>query len=160
LPLPRAGDAVGGPEFDAALADWRPTAVTPHHEMAAGRLLVEGDLNIPARALVRFDLVVWGRLSIGEGACLEGSAKGHREVQIARGARIDGSVVGQSDVTLEDGVTVDGPVIAEDRLKMGARCVIGTVDEPSTVRAGAISVRSSSVIHGTAWASSPGEVTA
>jgi hypothetical protein len=120
----------------------------------------EADPTPPAPPRAPFDLVVCARHPTGAAACPAGSATGHREVQIARGARIDGSVVGQSDVTLEDGVTVDGPVIAEDRLKMGARCVIGTVDEPSTVRAGAISVRSSSVIHGTAWASSPGEVTA
>jgi hypothetical protein len=159
-PLPRAGDVVGAAPADVPLIDWEPAGLGAHHELAAGRLLVEGDLDIPARARVRCDLVVWGRLTIGAGARLEGSAKGHRAMRLARDARVDGSIVGRDDVTLEDGVVVDGPVIAEERLTIGARCTIGTAAEPSTVRAGAITVRAGSVIHGTAWASGQGLVRA
>jgi len=159
-PLPRAGDVAGAGAGDAPLTPWRPAGLAPHHEMAAGRLLVEGDLDVPARAHVHCDLVVWGRLTIGDGARLEGSAKGHRAVRIGRGARIDGSVVGQEDVVLEDGARVDGPVIAEERLTLGARCTVGTPEAPSTVRAGSITARAGSVVHGTAWASGRGEVTA
>lgn len=158
-PLPRAGDVADASPGEP-LSEWTPAGIGPHHELAAGRLLVEGDLEVPPRVRVAFDLVVWGRLTIGAGARLEGSAKSHGALRAARGARVDGSLVGQSDMALEDGVRVDGPVIAEERLTVGARCTIGTSDAPSTVRAGEIAVRAGSVIHGTAWASGRGEVTA
>lgn len=158
--LPRAGDVVGVPSPGGALADWRPGGAAAPHELAAGRLLVDGDLEIPPRARVSCDLVVRGRLTIGAEARLEGSAKAHGAARLCSGVRVSGSVVGQGDVVLEDNVVVDGPVIAEERLTIGARCTIGTADEPSTVRAGAITVRGGSVVHGTAWASGRGEVTA
>ena len=158
--LPRAGDVVGAPSFDVPLTGWRPETVPAPHELAAGRLLVDGDLEIPPRSRVGCDLVVRGRLTLGAGVRLEGSAKGHGAVRLAPGVRVSGSVIGQGDVVLEDNVTVDGPVIAEERLTIGARCTIGTAAEPSTVRAGAITVRGGSVVHGTAWASGRGEVSA
>jgi len=159
-PLPRAGDVAGGAIPEASTTPWSPAGIGPRHELAAGRLLVEGDLEIPARARVRWDLVVWGRLTLGAGARLEGSAKAHRAVRLGRGVRVDGSLIGRGDVVFEDDVRVDGPVIAEERLTIGARCVIGTAEQPSTVRAGAIEVRAGSVVHGTAWSSGRGEVTA
>ncbi len=156
--LPRAGAVHGAPAVDVAA--WRPHGLPAHHEFAAGRLLVEGDLEIPAGARVTCDLVVWGRLTFGAGARLEGSAKSHGDMRLGAGVHVDGSVIGQRDVTIEDGAAVDGPVIAEGRLTIGTRCVVGAADEPSTVRAGSIAVRVGSVIHGTAWASGHGEVLA
>lgn len=158
--LPRAGDVIGAPAPGRPLAEWRPEDAPGPREYAAGRLLVDGDLEIPPNVRIAFDLVVRGRLTIGAGARLEGSAKAHRALRLASGVRVNGSVVGQDDVVLEDNVVVDGPVIAEERLTIGARCTIGTAAEPSTVRAGSIAVRGGSVVHGTAWASGRGEVTA
>lgn len=143
---------------DAATPEWRPDAVRAHHEFAAGRLLVEGDLDVPAGARVRCDLVVWGELSVGRGARIEGSMKSHRTMTLGAGVHVDGSAVSRADLVLEDRAGVDGPVIAEERLRIGAGCVIGAADEPSTVRAGSITVRSGTVIHGTVWASGRGEV--
>jgi hypothetical protein len=146
------------PGSNAEGPEWHPDGLRPHHEFAAGRLLVEGDLEIPAGARVGFDLVVWGALTLGAGARVEGSVKSHRTLTLAGGAHVDGSAVSRDDIVLEDRSRVDGPVIAEERLVIGAGCVIGAADEPSTVRAGSIRVRAGTVIHGTVWASGRGEV--
>jgi hypothetical protein len=148
------------PAANVPLPAWQPRGLKPRHELAAGRMLVEGDLDVPARVRVTFDLVVWGRLTIGEGAHLEASAKSHQIMTLGPHVRVDGSLVGWTHVSLGEANLVTGPVIAEDRLRIGPGCVVGHADRPTTVRAGDIEVRSGSVVHGTVWASRKGEVRA
>lgn len=132
--------------------------LNPKVTIAGRRWLFKGDLVIPKECLIDADIVVTGKLDIGKNVRIKGSVKSHKSMQIGEQTRIDGSVVSHQGLMLSPGVQVQGPVVSEADVTLGSRCVVGTVEHPTTVTAETIRVSDGVLAHGTVWARRDGEV--
>jgi cytoskeletal protein CcmA (bactofilin family) len=137
------------------------TVVITHQELenvtctAGERVLVEGDLEIPAGRCFHGDLVVKGTLRFGAGAHLVGSAKADH-LHMGRGARVDGALVAREELRLEEGVSVHGPALCEGDFHIAARCEVGSLEHPSTLRARRLTIDAPCRLHGSVWAQEEG----
>ena len=132
-----------------ALPDEGVRAVGDHYR-------VEGDLTIPAGALLRGDLVVTGDVKLDKGAQLVGSLKAHGDVFIADGAAIDGAVVSRRRIVTTLRGVVGGPVIAEDEVSLGPGTVVGQQHQPTSIAAPRVSLSRGVVVHGLVTSTSKG----
>lgn len=132
-----------------ALPDEGVMAIGDHHR-------VEGDLTIPAGALLRSDLVVTGNVRLDGGAQLVGSLKAHGDVHLADGAVVDGAVVTRQRVVTGLRAVVGGPIIAEDEVALGPGTVIGQQHYPTSIAAPRISLARGVVVHGLVTSTSKG----
>ncbi len=122
-----------------------------------GRVLVHGDLELPAAAAIDRDLVVRGRLRLGPGCRIDGSLKA-RSIEIVGQGRIEGALVAREDIVVGAGTRVRGPVIAEGDLVLGADTEIGDRDRRATVRARRARIAGGVVVHGSLWIEEKGEI--
>ncbi len=127
-------------------------------EFKAGRCLVLGNLELPARSLFEVDLVVKGRVKIGEGSRFVRSLKSGKNMVLGDGVEIDGSVVSGRGLKLGKGCSVHGPLLAERDVVLGEGCLLGSEEKPTTLSAERAEIGVGTVIHGTVWAHRSGRV--
>jgi cytoskeletal protein CcmA (bactofilin family) len=125
-------------------------------EVAAGRWLIEDDLELPDNSCIHANLVVTGSLRLGDNCEIHGSIKSHKTLRIQAGCAIHGSVVSMQDIHLGTATSLKGPLISEAQIHVVANCRIGTETLPTTVSAEEIHIQGDCVAHGTVWARSAG----
>jgi hypothetical protein len=135
-----------------------PAALRSAADVSGDRHLFRGDLTLPAGTVFQGDLVVTGRLHVGEDACIRGRVKSHGEITVSAGARIEGSLVSGRSIHLGTGCRIAGPVIAEREIVAAAGCQLGAADCPTTVCAPYLRIEAGVVAFGTVWARRRGQV--
>jgi len=161
LHAPRISFGAGAAQEDSAVAEISGQLVEPISSfIAAGRRLVDGDLEIPAREIIEGSIVTRGGLRIGAGAQILGSVKSNRHLTVDSGVLVAGSLISASTMRIGPDCQIGGPVIAEHEMliESGSRC--GTIQRPTTVSAPVIAVEEGVVAFGTIWARHEGQVLA
>jgi predicted acyltransferase (DUF342 family) len=149
----------GEPILRAAPPDREPlrSGDLPHVvDVSGARWLVRRDLEVPAGALVRTDLVATGGATVGRGARIEGSIKSHGDLRLEEGCEVVGSVVSERDVILGRGCRVLGPILAERTVHLHEGSTAGTLERLTTISASRILAHTGAVAHGTVWAREEG----
>lgn len=152
------GPAPGSLSANAPAAPRRAVSLTRHfatlpHRYLHGRYLLHCDVRLPAHTVVQGNLVVEGKLVLGEGCVLRGSVKAHR-VELERHALLHGAVFARDDVLLANASCIDGVVSAGGLLRLtGGR--IGVAGHPVSACARDVSVVGHACVHGdlVAWRS-------
>jgi hypothetical protein len=146
------------PTAPAALEPWTAKDVPGLVEDAAGRWLVRGRLEIPARRLVTSDIVVTGELLVGEGTRIVGSLKSHSDLRLAEAVIVEGAVVSSRDLVVGSGCSIRGPVVAERDARIGSAVALGAAARPTTLTVRCLEIEAGSAVHGTVWAHGGGRV--
>lgn len=127
-------------------------------DVAGGRWLVRGRLDLPAKAQIEADLVVTGSARLGPGAHIQGSVKSRGDLHLGRNVVVDGSVVGGRRLFIEEGCRITGPVLAEESITIATGCRIGEPDHLTTLTARTMRIAPGCVVHGAVWAHEGGVV--
>ena len=138
-----APDAVAGPQSSSA---------------PAGRTLYDEDLDIPPGAVIPGSIVTRGKLRIGAGARVLGSAKSDSAMIVDAGACVEGSLISAATMHIGRDCRVGGPVVAERGIvvESGTRC--GAIHAQTTVSAPTIEIEEGALVFGTLWARDEGRV--
>jgi predicted acyltransferase (DUF342 family) len=128
--------------------------------LASRRVLHHGDFVLGRGEVFRGDLVVRGKLRIGEGARIYGSIKSEKDMVLETAVVVNGSLVSERKMRIGPRCLLYGPVIAERDMFIatGVRC--GGLEHQTTVSARRIAVQDGAVIFGTLWAREQGHVVA
>src|SRR2546423_583913 len=123
-----------------------------------GRLLYDGDFEIPAGEIIHNNIVTRGRLVIRAGARVGGSVKSNKDMLLEDGVTVEGSVISAERMLIGRNCVVHGPVIAERKMviRTGTHC--GDPQEATTVSSPEIEVEEGVLIFGTLWARQSGTV--
>ena len=123
-----------------------------------GRLLYDGDFEIPAGEIIHNNIVTRGRLVIRAGARVEGSVKSNKDMLLEDRVTVEGSVISAERMLIGRNCVVHGPVIAERKMviRTGTHC--GDPQEATTVSSPEIEVEEGVLIFGTLWARQSGTV--
>lgn len=127
---------------------------------AAGRTLVDGNLDIPTRSFHRGSLVARKNLHVGEGSFIMGSIKSNRNLRLEKNLRIDGAIVASHNLHIGPGCLVKGPIAGEGQIVIQSGSIIGTSQHPTTITAPDIRIEEGVIVHGTVWAREKGYVAA
>lgn len=84
-----------------------------HHSVGTP-VMIDTDFVIPSRVKVMNDLIVKGRVAIGDGARLHGSVKASDSIKLGREVLIEGNLVSDSDISVGSGAEVLGALHAKD----------------------------------------------
>ncbi|WP_321785533.1 polymer-forming cytoskeletal protein [Burkholderia pyrrocinia] len=152
------GAAPGALPANASAGPRRAISLTRHfatlpHRYLHGRYLLHCDVRLPAHTVMQGNLVVEGKLVLGEGCVLRGSVKAHR-VELERHALLHGAVFARDDILLANASCIDGVVSAGELLRLtGGR--IGVAGHPVSACARDVSVVGHACVHGdlVAWRS-------
>ena len=136
----------------------KPEDLSVEVDVAAGRWLIEGDLELADNSCIRANLVVTGTLRLGNNCVIHGSIKSHKPLHINPGCAIHGSVVSMQDIHIESGSSLKGPLISEAQIHIAANCRIGSNPLPTTITAEEIHIQADCLAHGSVWARSAGTV--
>jgi len=128
-------------------------------EIAAGRWLVFGDLEIPSGKIVESDLVVTGRLKVAPGVRVSGSLKSRKEMRLDWGVDVEGNVVSERDVTIDAGCRISGLVLSERTISIHGGSMVGSKKHPATVSGDSVFIEPGVRVHGTVWGHRDGWVT-
>lgn len=145
---PVAGDRV----------DLKPEDLSAHVKASAGRWLIEHNVEIPANSRINANLVVVGKLTIGENCEINGSIKSHKTMLIKAGCKINGSAVCMENINIEAYTDLKGPLVSEATIEIATDCAIGTKDPATTITAENIDIHANCIAHGTVWARKAGKV--
>lgn len=124
------------------------------------RELVDEDLNISAGEVVTTNIVTRGKLHIGTGARVLGSAKSNQEMSLGERVLVQGSLVSASTMRIGRDCRINGPVIAERGIRIESGTLCGSLGRPTTVSAPVIDVQAGAIVFGTVWARLQGKVVA
>ncbi|MEP6609343.1 MAG: polymer-forming cytoskeletal protein [Burkholderiaceae bacterium] len=116
------------------------------------RIIVDGDLHIPAGGHVVGDVIAYGNLHLGHSARIVGSIKTHKNLLMAARASIEGAAVAVNDVVVGADAFIRGPVIAERAIRLCRGSRIGTLDAQTSAVAPVISAEPGASAFGTLWA--------
>jgi cytoskeletal protein CcmA (bactofilin family) len=124
----------------------------------AGRTLYDEDFDVPPGAVIPGSIVTRGKLRIGAGARVLGSAKSDKAMTVDAGACVQGSLISAGTMDIGPDCRVGGPVVAERGLVMesGTRC--GAIHSQTTVSAPTIEIEEGALVFGTLWAREEGRV--
>jgi len=111
-------------------------------------LRIEGDLVIPAAAVLTANLVVTGSMVLGASAHLVGSLKAHGAVRLEDGAHVDGAVVSRRSIETGMRVSVGGPVVSEEEVRLGDGTTVGQPHRPTSIAAPRIELGAGTTVHG------------
>ncbi len=109
---------------------------------------VEGDLTLPANAMLQANLVVTGTATLEAGAHLVGSLKAHRGIHLGQGARVDGATISRTTVQSEFRAAIGGPVVAEESIQLGPGNSIGQQHAPTSMAAPQVALGAGCIVHG------------
>jgi hypothetical protein len=135
-----------------------PKKLPGFQELAGGRCLVKGNLELPAHSRLACDLVVTGALRVGEDTEIDGRVKARRALHLEPGVTVTGALVSGRELETEAHCILAGPVLAEGDLILGSCCRVGSMEEPTTVLAEHSRLRPGVIIHGSLRARDWGEV--
>jgi predicted acyltransferase (DUF342 family) len=124
-----------------------------------GMRLIRGDHVIPAEDFSDGDIVVSGRLIVGERANVRGCLNAAEGVSVGRGARVKGAIVSRGSIWLAEGAESSGPLISEQEVYVERSCRIGSLAAPTTITAPCIYVEPGAISYGTIWPRGFGLVT-
>lgn len=119
---------------------------------------IKGDLVIPPNSGFVGHLVITGSLYISENSHIIGDVKTHGDAVLSNKASVDGSIVSRKTIFGGEGCRIWGPLIAEGAIKLGHNAVIGLPEQPTTLSAPTIEVRTGTMIFGHAVAGESGRV--
>ena len=122
------------------------------------RRLQDGDFVIGPDEEFTGDLVVRGKLRVGEGARVWGSVKSEKEMTIEDAVLVGGSLISATTARIGANCAIYGPVIAERELEIQAGTSCGSPEHPTTVSAPRIRIEEGVVVFGTLWAREKGQV--
>ncbi len=152
-----AGEVAGGAVYREQ-AVLKPRDFSNRIDVAAGRWLVFGDMEVPAGKIIENDIVATGRLRLGPGVRVMASVKSHHETQLEKGVEIEGSLVSEQDIYVGPECTIGGPVLAEGTVFIRKGTRIGSETEPTTVSAERLFIEPGVTAYGTIWAHVEGYV--
>jgi predicted acyltransferase (DUF342 family) len=152
-----AGELAGGMVYRES-AVLKPRDLPNPVEVAAGRWLVRGNLDISAGKIVETDLVVTGSTHIGPGVRITGSVKSRKNMVLEKGVEVEGSLVSERDIHIGVDCRIRGPILAEGAVYVRKGTTIGSTQTPTTVSADTVFVEPGVVAHGTVWAHRYGRV--
>lgn len=118
----------------------------------------QGDLRIPAGAMVQGGLVVTGDLHLGNGATVVGHIKVHGSAFLGLGASVRGALFALQAIHTEGGNYVAGPLCAGQLLRLGAGSQVGSKANPSSVSSWSMELGASVRVHGSISTVRGGEV--
>jgi cytoskeletal protein CcmA (bactofilin family) len=131
----------------------------PHAERwGAHGWRITGDCHIPDAHQLQGPIVVLGRLSVGSDCLIDGDIKVHGSVQMGARSRVTGALVSEQRIELHERVWLQGPVLSESEVTLAGGVVIGSLDQPSTVRAAQVLAQAGAVVHGSICATQCGRV--
>jgi cytoskeletal protein CcmA (bactofilin family) len=157
-PVIRFGGGAKQPTRSLALSHLAPQTLPGVFDTRGGRILVRGDIEIPAGARIEGAMVAAGRVRIGRGAWVSGNVKSGRGVYVEPGACVDGALVSGGAVHIAGSSWMKGPIVAERHISVGGNCHLGSPGQPTTVSAEAILVAPGVTAYGTVWARVVGRV--
>jgi hypothetical protein len=122
------------------------------------RKLHDGDFELWPGEIFRRNLIVRGKLRIGDGVQIHGSVKSEKDLSVGDGVVIGGSLISERKLHIGKNCSIHGPVIAEREvlIQTGTRC--GTEHLPTTVSAPRIVAEEGVLVFGTVWARELGSV--
>lgn len=132
---------------------------TPRRDVC-GRYVVQGDLAIPAGALVGGTVIASGDVRLGAGARVDGDVRSGGDLVLAEGATVGGHAFADHAITLGPGAAVDGVAVARRRLALGADARVGVHDAPASATADMVHVEPGAIVYGTLWARIDGQIAA
>jgi cytoskeletal protein CcmA (bactofilin family) len=133
-------------------------AETPALPGPRGRTLVEGDFEIRPGEVVAGSVVARGKLRIGAGARVLGSAKSNKEMIVEAGASVEGSLISAATMHIGPRCRIGGPILAEREMGIESGTECGTARMPTTVSALTIELEEGAQVFGTLWARNEGRV--
>ena len=116
------------------------------------------NLSVPPGHTVKGDLIVSGKLHIGEGCRVFGQLRADKGITIERDVVIEGSVYADGPISTGSDCVISGPIVSRSTLNLGPGCQVGKPEAPSTLAAETLLISESCVAYGTARASRRGEV--
>lgn len=158
---------VNAPLIIAGFSDARAGALAPQHSNAVhdlpvplppGRTLYDGDLEIRAGEVVAESIVTRGKLHIGSGARILGSAKSNAHMTVESGASVEGSLVSGTTMHVGTNCRIGGPVLAERGMVIESGTHCGSASMPTTVGTLTIELEEGVLVFGTIWARNEGRV--
>ncbi len=133
-------------------------ADTPALPGPSGRTLVEGDFEIRAGEVIAGSVVARGKLHIGAGARVLGSAKSDKEMIVEAGVSVEGSLISAATMHIGPRCRIGGPILAEHEMGIESGTECGTARMPTTVSALTIELEEGARVFGTLWARNEGRV--
>lgn len=119
---------------------------------------LDGYFYLPAGSHHAGSVIARGKALLGAASCLAGNLKSRRHLQVSEQAEVEGSVVSASSIYLGENCFVRGPVISERSVFVAPGAQVGTPESLTTISAPRIILSPGSIIHGTVWARTAGEV--
>ena len=115
-------------------------------------------LQVPPGHTVKGDLLVSGRLVIGDDCHIIGDLRADKTIVVGRNVVIEGAIYADGPISIGAGCTIAGPVYSQTEVQLGCRCEIGAPGHPSTLAADTLLIGEGCVAHGSVRAMRRGEV--
>lgn len=116
------------------------------------------NLQVPPGHIVKGDLLVSGRLLIGNDCRIIGDLRADKSIVIGANVVVEGAIYADGPVSIGSGCTIVGPVYSHTEVQLGFRCQIGSPMTPSTLAADVLLISEGCVAHGCVHAIRRGEV--
>ena len=116
------------------------------------------NLKIPAGHTVKADLLVSGRLVIGDSCRIIGDLRADKSIVIGKNVVVEGAAYADGPISIGPGCQINGPVYSRNEVQLGRGSVIGSPAHPSTLAADTLLISEGCIAHGSVWALRRGEV--
>jgi len=130
----------------------------PSSPAPIARTLHDENVDIPPGAVIPGSIVTRGKLRIGAGARVLGSAKSDKAMTVDAGAYVEGSLISSGTMHIGRNCRVGGPVVAEHGMVVDSGTQCGAIRTPTTVSAPTIEIEEGALVFGTLWARDEGRV--
>jgi predicted acyltransferase (DUF342 family) len=116
------------------------------------RSVVLTSFTLPEFSIFEGDLIVRGKLKIGEGCWIKGSIKADGNILIGARVRVTGSIVTRESMFIGHDTRIAGLVVGERKVRIGRNVQIGETNRPTTITAEEIVLAPGTQVFGTIWA--------
>ncbi len=116
------------------------------------RSVVLTSFTLPEFSIFEGDLIVRGKLKVGEGCWIKGSIKADGNVLIGARVRVTGSIVTRESMFIGHDTRITGLVVGERKVRIGKNVQIGDPTRPTTITAEEIVLAPGTQVFGTIWA--------
>ncbi|MBS1208960.1 MAG: hypothetical protein H6R19_1358 [Proteobacteria bacterium] len=116
------------------------------------------NLTVPAGHTVKADLLVSGKLVVGDGCRIIGDLRADKSIVIGRDVVIEGAAYADGPISIGPGCLINGPVYSRSEVQLGAASEIGSSTHLSTLVADTLLISEGCIAHGSVWALHHGEV--
>jgi cytoskeletal protein CcmA (bactofilin family) len=108
--------------------------------------------TLPEFSIFEGDLIVRGKLKIGEGCWVKGSIKADGNILIGARVRVSGTIVTRESLFIGHDTHIAGLVVGERKVRIGRNVQIGDSTRPTTITAEEIVLAPGTQVYGTIWA--------